>query len=294
MGTSGSSKGSGSNSALVPTFIDDAGSGPLPGSDQTSPQGTDGNGNGQNNDPNAQPPPDGPRAPIVPPPYTGRFGGARANFTSFAGSGGTDRRALRRAVRDYVRSGARGGGNAVRRMGSSRATAGGALGVFRGFQRDGIADTLQRLNLANLIGRPTRDVFIGLTDVICRDGGPIDEAIARDAWLETCVDLESFGIADLNALTSDQVKEVFIAFVSHAIETKLFQEIGVNGFKVADIGRIEAFESQFRDYVQRAVRDSFAGDLSNLASMSDERIKEVVDTTYRDAWELFETWGDQE
>lgn len=293
MGTSGSSRGSGSNSSLVPTFVDDAAAGPLPGGDDgAAPADGDGGGDGtgQTNSPDKE----GPRPAIVPPPVTGRFGGARGNFTTFAASGGSDRPALRRAVRDYVRSGVRGSGNAVRKMGSSRATAGGALGVFRGFQRDGVADTLQRLNLGNLVGRPTRDVFIGLTDVICRDGGPIDEAIARDAWLETCLDLEAIGIDDLNALTTDQVKEVFLAFVTHAVETKLFQEIGVNGFKVADVNRIEAFETQFHDYVERVVRDSFAFDLTDLSAMSDGKIKEVVDRTYRDAWDLFETWGDQE
>lgn len=296
MGTSGSSKGSGSGSSLVPTFVDDAGARPLPSSDQAPLPGggDDGNvdGNGDGQAPSADG--DGPRPIIVPPPYPARFAGARGHFTSFAASGGSDRPALRRAVRDYVRSGARGGGNAVRRMGSSRATAGGALDVFRGFQRDGVADTLLRFNLGDLVGKPPRDIFIGLTEVICRDGGPIDEAIARDAWLETCIDLSSIEIGDLDALTTDQIKEVFIAFVTHAIETKLFQEIGVNGFKVADLSRIEAFEAQFRDYVQRAVRDSFTSDLSDLASMSDARIKGVVDKTYRDAWDLFETWGDQE
>lgn len=293
MGTSGSSRGSGSNSSLVPTFVDNAAAGPLPGSDDgAAPADGDGgeDGTGQTKSPDKE----GPRPAIVPPPFTGRFGGARGNFTTFAASGGSDRPALRRAVRDYVRSGVRGSGNAVRKMGSSRATAGGALGVFRGFQRDGVADTLQRLNLGNLVGKPTRDVFIGLTDVICRDGGPIDEAIARDAWLETCLDLEAIGIDDLNALTTDQVKEVFLAFVTHAVETKLFQEIGVNGFKAADVNNIEAFETQFRDYIERVVRDSFASDLTDLSAMSDDKIKEVVDRTYRDAWDLFETWGDQE
>jgi hypothetical protein len=36
MGTSGSTKGSGSNAALVPRFLDNAGDGPLPGSDQSA------------------------------------------------------------------------------------------------------------------------------------------------------------------------------------------------------------------------------------------------------------------
>jgi hypothetical protein len=293
MGTSGSSRGPGSNSALVPTWLTEPAVGPLPGADNTMSTTAPG-GDGAADGPAARASDDTSRHAIQLPPVAARFGGARANFTTFASSGGGDRRALRRAVRDYVRSGARGSGNAVRRMGSSRATASGALGVFRGFQRDGVADTLLRLNLGDLVGRSTRDVFIGLTDVVCRDGGPIDEAIARDAWLETCAELERFGIANLDALTSDQVREVFLTFVVHAVQTKLFQDIGVNGFRVADLNEIEAFEAQFRSYIERAVRDSFTSDLTQLSSLSDQQIKSIVDQTYRDAWELFETWGDQE
>ncbi|QHO73939.1 hypothetical protein ACH79_16150 [Bradyrhizobium sp. CCBAU 051011] len=178
-------------------------------------------------------------------------------------------------------------------MGSARDTASGALGVFRAFQRDGVADTLARLNLGNLVGRPTREVFIGLTDIICRDGGPIDEAIARDAWLETCVDLEQIGIDNLDALTAEQIRDVFLAFIAHAVEARLFQEIGINGFEVADLNTIQAFEAQFRSYVERDVRDSFASDLSSIAELSDAEIRAIVDQTYQNAWELFETWGDQ-
>ena len=291
MGTSGSTRGPGSNSALVPTFLNEPSIGPLPGGADLVPA------NGSQPDRgDRQPPPADPksRPAIVVSPVPPSFGGARRNFTSFASSGGADRRALRRAVRDYVRSGARGSANAVQRMGSSRAAASGALGVFRGFQRDGVADTLVRLNLGNLVGRSTNEVFVGLTDVICRDGGPIDEGIARDAWLETCAELERFGIQDLDALTTDQVREIFLSFVTHAVETKLFQYIGVNGFRAADLNAIEAFEAQFRSYVERAMRDSFAADLSALSKMSDQQIRSIVDQTYRDAWELFETWGDQE
>jgi hypothetical protein len=197
-------------------------------------------------------------------------------------------------VRDYVRSGMRGSGNAVTRMGHSRDTASGALGVFRGFQRDGVEDTLLRLNLGNLVGRSTRDVFIGLTDVICRDGGSIDEAIARDAWLETVTELDRFVIGDLDALTADQVREVFLAFITHAVEGRLFQEIGVNGFKVANLDSIQSFESQFRSYIERAIRDSFASDFAQLSSLSDGQIRSIVDRTYRDAWDLLVAWGDQQ
>jgi hypothetical protein len=290
MGTAGSTKGSGSNTSLVPTWLNEPQAGPLPGAEPANPQGdgqapSDGDGGG-----------DAPadRPAIQPPPEPERFRNARGNFSTFARSGGSDRRALSRAVRDYVRSGTRGSGNGVRRMGASRATASGALGVFRGFQRDGVADTLLRLNLGNLVGRSTREVFLGLTDVICRDGGSIDEAIARDAWLETVAELDRFGIGDLDALTSDQVKEVFLTFITHAVETKLFQEIGVNGLKVADLSAIEAFEAQFRSYVERSIRDSFASDLTHLSDLTDPQIRTIVDRTYADAWELLVTWGDQQ
>jgi hypothetical protein len=293
MGTSGSSRGPGSNTPLIPSWLDEpTPAGPLPCSDiGTLPADADGAGDGQSPDGQGNPPP----APAIrPPPSPARFQNARRNFSAFAGSGGNDGGALRRAVRDYVRSGTRGGASATRWMGASRAAAGGVLGVFRGFQRDGVEATLRSLNLGNLVGRPARDVFIGLTEVICRDGGSIDEGIARDAWLETVTELDSLGIEDA-ALTPEQMQEVFLAFVTHAIETRLFQSIGANGLRTpADLDAIEAFEAQFRSYIRRSVRDSFSADLKRLGTLPDQQIRTIVDRTYQEAWDLLETWGDAE
>lgn len=274
MGTSGSSSGPGSNTSLVPTWLDEPDAGDA----------------GQQGAQDA-----GPRPVIQPALLLARFQGARRNFSTFAGSGGNDRGALRRAVRDYVRSGTRGSGRAMRRMGTSRVAAGEMLGILRGLQRDGVDATLRRLNLENLVGRPVTDVFLGLTDVICRDGGSIDEGIARDAWLETITELDRLGIDDLDSLSTEQIQEVFLTFVAHAIKTRLFQDIGTNGLRMAaDLSAIEAFESQFRDYIRRAVRDAFSSDLTRLPDLSDREIANVVDETYRNAWELLEVWGDIE
>ena len=224
-----------------------------------------------------------------------RFRSARNNFSRFAGSGGSDGRALRRAVRDYVRTGTGGTGNAVRRMAPSRAAAGRALGVLRALQRDGVQKTLRRINLQNLSGRSVQDIFTGLTEVVCQDGGSIDEAIARDAWLETIAELDQFGIDNLDTLIDEQVQELFLSFVAHSIEARLYQEIGVNGFKLSDdLDDIEGFDQQFRDYIERAVRDSFSGDISTLSNMSDDDIRSVVDSTYLEAWELLQLLGDRE
>lgn len=291
MGTSGSSSGSGTGTPLVPSWLDEPGSEPLPGNDgPASPD--DGTGDGSQEE--QQDGQDGGPKPPVPAPGE-RFRSARTNFSRFARSGGSDRRAIRRAVRDYVRSGTGGSKNAVRRMAPSRAAAGKALGVLRGLQRDGMQETLRRLNLQNLSGGSVQDIFAGLTEVVCQDGGSIDEAIARDAWLETIAELDQFGIGNLDALTNDQVTELFLSFIAHSIEVRLYQEIGVNGFKLSDdLNDLEAFDRQFRDYIERSVRDSFSGDMSQLSNMSDDDIRHVVDTTYLEAWELLELLGDLE
>lgn len=295
MGTSGSSRGPASGTPLVPTWLSEPNNEPLPGNDQTAADGaTDGGDQADNNaqsDTNQQPR----EAPIQPAAISARFQSARRNFSSFAGSGGNDRGAMKRAVRDYVRTGTGGSANATRRMGASRAAAGNVLGVFRGFQRAGVTQTLQYLNLANLVGRPPADILVGLTDVICEDGGSIDEGIARDAWLETAAEIDQLGVEDFAALTVEQMQEIFVTFVGHAIEKRLFQDIGIKGIRIAEnLEAIAAFEAQFRDYVKRSVRDSFSSDVNDLQGLSDREIRNMVDRTYREAWELLELWGDAE
>ncbi len=295
MGTSGTSSGSSSGTPLVPTWLENEPLGLLPCSDALVMQQQDdigGNGN-----PAAQPDSEdnGKEFPAIPPPQAERFRGARTNFSRFVGSGGSNVRSLRRAVRDYVRSGTGGSRNAVRRMGASRSAASNALGVFRGIQRDGIQATLQRLNLQKLSGRKIQDVFIGFTEVICRDGGSVDEAIARDAWLETIAELDQFGIDDFDALSHEATQEIFLSFLGHTIESRLYQEIGINGFRFSEgLDDIDGFDRQFRDYIQRTVRDSFTSDFEKLSNMSDEDIREIVDKTYLEAWDLLQQLGDRE
>ena len=177
MGTSRASKGPGSGTPLVPTWLDEPTSTPLPG-DGTGPpdQADDGQPDGADASPEDKPT----ASPAIqPPPIPARFQSARGNFSRFAKSGGSDTGALRRGVRHYVRTGTRDSKNATSRMGSARSTASGALGVFRGILRDGVENTLRYLNLNNLVGRSAEDLLVGMTDTICQDGGSIDEGIAR-------------------------------------------------------------------------------------------------------------------
>lgn len=288
MGTSGSSSGSDSNTPLVPSWLDEPDDSLLPGGGlPLPPEKTD--------DDDKQHDSDKPEDTNNDKPDPERFKDSRTNFSRFAGSGGENKTALKRAVGDYVRSGTGGSGNAVQRMGISRRSGSNALGVFRGIQRDGLRETLRQLDLESLSGKSISDMFLGLTEVVCQDGGSIDEAIARDAWLETIAELDRFGLESIDGLTTDQVQEIFLSFIAHSVEARLYQEIGVNGFKYADsLEDIESFDLQFRDYIGRTVRDSFRGDLRKLSSMTDNEIKKIVDKTYFDAWSLLELLGESE
>lgn len=286
MGTSGSSGGPNPSTPLVPSWLDDG-----PGT--VAPEGDGAHPAGDNKPPDPGQPP--PLPPLPPPPPPDRFRGARRNFSAFAGSGGSDGRALHRAIRDYISSGTRGSGNATHRMGASRATARGVLSVFRDFQRDGFKPTLTRLNLGDLAGRPLEDVFIGLTDVVCGDGGSIDEGIAREAWLETIAELEGLEVTDSAAFSPDQTRDIFLAFIAHSVVGRLLQDIGTNGFKfAADLAGIAAFDAQLKSYIRRSVRDSFSGDLAAPATLSDRQIRTIVDRTYEEAWDLLVAQGDTE
>src|SRR5260370_24395148 len=112
MGTSGSSRGPGSATPLVPSWLDDTPTDPLPGNDiGAAPAHANASLDADADNGTSRPA----QLPAIPPaPAPARFQSARRNFSSFARSGGSDRPALRRAVRDYVRPGTLGGRNATR------------------------------------------------------------------------------------------------------------------------------------------------------------------------------------
>ena len=172
-------------------------------------------------------------------------------------------------------------------MGQARKGARTALGILRSFQQSGARQALRLHGLASLEGQSARDVLIGLTEIICEDGATIDSATARVAWIETVAELDQLDIDDLEALTADQVRELFLMYIAHTVQERLYQEIAIKRMRVAgSLEDIQRIDHQFRDYIRRTVHDSFTTDLTELSTMTDNEIARVVDQTYLDAWEL--------
>ena len=295
MGTSSAFGGASGSTPLVPSWLDGAdGSGVNSGNDSGEADGGTENEvpQGSQGTPPAAP---AERPPAPPPPTGDRFRSPRSNFTRFAGSGGSDRRSLGRAVSQYVSRSSGGSSQAARRMGSSRSTASGLVSFLGNASANGVREALRSLDLESLAGRPVEQVFAGLADYICPDGGSIDEGIARDAFIETIADLADAGITDIDGLTSEQIQTVFELYASHAIEARICNDIGTKVVTMPpDIRTVERIEAQLGEFIQRGVSDAVNASGVDIGALLPDQVSGFVDSVYEAAFDMLQVLGDSE
>lgn len=290
MGTSNSYGGAGGGTPLIPSWLGGGGTAP------------DGDPPVQPATPPAPPPatpppvPDPPVHPAMPAAGSARrYTSARNNFSRYARSGGNDRVSLGRAVSNYVSTASGGSRTAAQRMGASR-TAGAKLAEFlSGAATNGPRETLRALNLENLAGRPIEEVFLGLADFICPDGGTIDEGIARDAFIETIGDLAQNGITDIDNLTAEQMQTIFELYAAHAIEARLCNDIGTRSISLpANAASAARVQAQLLDFIRRGVSDALTAARTTMQTLTPERVLGFVTGIYEQAFSILQTMGDKE
>ncbi len=293
MGTSASSGGLGGKTPLVPSWLEGspqpvvpaqpafpAGAMPLPGALPPVPH-----------EPLTGVPPGGAMPQNIR--DEARFQKARLNFTKFASDRGRPgRRALGRAIRSYVTRGNGGAAKASRRMGSSRRAAANLIDVLARIQRDGVDKAFRDLDIDLAFTGTVEDAFLALTDVICEDGGPVDEGIARDAWCEVVAALDTLGITDLAAMTDSQRRALFAAFVAETIKLRIQNDIGARGFKIAGTAvEVREVAKELFSYVRAATGDEVARRFpGNLVAVTTPQLRSIGDTVYEVAWALLETY----
>ncbi len=291
MGTSSGFGGQSGNSPLVPSFIGDEGAPPASAPDGPLPDGTPPDGT----PPPGQPPAPPQRPPIPPIGDPARFSAARNNFSRFAGSGGRDRASLGRAVSHYVGSSTGGARGAAARMGSARGAGSRLVSFLSDAATRGTAEALRALNLGALAGRPIEEIFLGLSDYVCPDGGSVDEGIARDAFIETIADLAGAGITDLDTLTEDQLQTVFELYATNAIEARLCNDIGTKAVILpSDSREASRVQAQLHDFIQRGVADALTAARAAVAALTPDRVLGFVGRIYEQAFGILQIMGDAE
>lgn len=284
MGTSNAYGGPGGGSPLVPSWL---------GPDDVGAENPDGP---PTPDPLPPIPPAPPPLPPVPPPAEAdRFRTARSNFSRFARSGGNDRASLGRAVSNYVSTSSGGSRTAAQRMGASRTAGAKLLSFLSDVAERGPREALRALNLENLAGRPIEEVFLGLVDYVCPEGGTIDEGIAREAFIEAIAELAENGITNFDGFTEDQMQTVFELYAAHAIEARLCNDIGTKAITLpADPSAAASVQAQLFDFIQRGVSDALTSARAAMQALTPNRILDFVTDVYEQAFFILETMGDAE
>lgn len=284
MGTSTSYGGPGGGTPLVPSWLGDPPASP--------PQG-----NGPDGAPPADnAPPSPPVRPAIPKPADPlRFSSPRNGFTRFARSGGSDRASLGRAVSGYVSSSSGGARSAAQRMGASRGASARLLGFLSDAQARGVREALRALDLESLAGRPIAEIFVGLADYICPGAGTVDEGIAREAYIETIIELASEGLTDLNTFTADQMQTVFELYATHAIEARICNDIGTKAVMMpSDAQAAHRVEKQLRDFIRGGVSDALIRAQEQTPNLTPDRIQSFVDSVYESAFAVLQALGEAE
>ena len=181
-------------------------------------------------------------------------------------------------------------------MGSARAAGAQLLGVLSSAVVNGARQTLRTLNLERLAGRPIEEIFLGLMDYVCPfDGGTVDEGIARDAFVETIADLAENGIVDFDGLTFDQMQIVFELYATHAIETRICNDIGMKAVTVpADAAAAASVQEQLFDFIRRSVSDSLTQARDALQALTRENMGAIVTGIYEQAFGILQTLAEAE
>lgn len=221
-----------------------------------------------------------------------RFQSPRRAFNTFARSDGADTRALGRAISGFVQRAGGGARQTARRMASDRSAAISLGNILTSASSEGIREVARRLNLFNVAGKPIEEVYAALVDVICPPGGDLDDALARDAYIEAIIDISSLGLQDLERPSADTIALIMTAFMTNAIMNRLVTAIG-NGVVVlpSSVATCQGIEAQLKEFIGGAVRE--AVDEAGRAFPVDE-MRSTVDRLFERGVAILQAYGQAE
>lgn len=293
MGTSSSFKGPGGGTPLIPSWLSADDSAPdLSAENLTSGDVPQSSPEEASSSPSKVPPPD--NIPIAKANDKSRFTGPRKNFSQFVKSGGYDRRSLGRAISQYIGTSIGGARTGTLRLGAARDAGSRLIGFLSDAVNRGTAAALRSLNLESLAGHPIQEIFVGLLDYICPDGGSIDEGIAREAFVEMIVDLEDTGIMDLDNLTMDQVHTVLELYITNVIVARIYNDIGKNSIILPDSEREVAYiQAQLKDFVHRGVNDALASNHNKNYHFISKSMLQFINEIYEQSYDILQSMGEE-
>lgn len=179
-------------------------------------------------------------------------------------------------------------------MGSSRGAAARIAGFLGDVSDRGLQAALATFNLAGLAGGSAADILSALVEHFCPEGGSIDEGIARDAFMETVIDLADAGVTDMAHLTPQQMQTVLELYVAHTIEDRIYNDVGIKGVELpADVSAVEAVRGQLHEFILGGVADAFSEAAVDFTAIDPATIGQTVERIYEAAFDILEALGEE-
>ncbi len=223
-----------------------------------------------------------------------RFKEPRSDFTRYINSQGRNGESARKGISHYIKQSLGGSYNATLRMGTARNSSAKLLEIANRFANNGASGVEKFLSLSDLAKRQARDVFIEIADFICPDGGPLDEGIARDAYitaLEQSPDLAEIKFEDMEP---EQIMILLKRSMTESVIKRITNDIGNQIISLPEnCNMAEALIAQIRDYIRGSIDNAMAKININDQMGKTDAI-EVIDTVYRDAFDIMLKVGDIE
>ena len=174
-------------------------------------------------------------------------------------------------------------------MGAAIPSVGRAIGFAQDIAKNGIEKALTNLGLGDLVGQPAELALGVLTDVFCPNGGPIDQAIAREAWDEAVLELTEIEITDIKDVTADQWQVLVTDFITRTIETKVINDVGNEGISLPqDVGAINQIQNDLHELIKGAVNDGIDGRLNVGNTIAQSEIQSLVTDIYERSFAYLE------
>lgn len=218
-----------------------------------------------------------------------RFLETRKSFNKYIRNTTTNRNALHKSLKSYVRKASGGSSTLATRMRPSASRIVSFYNVINTLKEQGPSVVLRSFNLENYANRPLLEVLSALMDVVFNDSNDFndiqDDSITKLAYANTVNRIVETENIDLNNLTNENIEAMTAIFIEETIATRVICDVGVKLFKnVQNSQAIIEIEETIYQIVTGLVRNQIMAEIITTQRTS-KNIDDNIQNIYRIAFD---------
>ena len=213
-----------------------------------------------------------------------RFTAPRTSVSEWAASSGTNGRAARRSLGRYARESLGGQDGGAKRLRRGREAAVRLASTLHDIQTRGINAVLLELGLGSFVGRGAEEIAAALSDAVCPMSSLVDDALVRDAFLDTITVLADEGIVDFESITDRQIERLLIVFTCNVIRARYLLDCARRAIERAPTDNgAGSLKSDIGAIIEDLVGARLDGTLSGGSSLGGEQLARAIESVYKQA-----------